>query len=222
MEVQRIQRRGVVRSYVFGLQPLWRSALSSMLEWRSIGPVTICRTLDELVLVDENHPRPQLLVADPDSSPAFVEKLVELLTFVPRLTIVVVTGRADDACFCGELLEAGVAAVISKDLEVAEIEEAIHAVIEERIQCSRLTAREIEILRLVADGLSNREVAASLWLSDQTVKFHLANAYRKLGVASRSAAVEGARREGLLPIPSTGAARGDVEDGGGLAAAAAL
>lgn len=48
---------------------------------------------------------------------------------------------------------------------------------------ARLTRRELEILRLVAEGLSNAQLASRLWVTEQTVKFHLSNVYRKLGVA---------------------------------------
>ena len=51
-----------------------------------------------------------------------------------------------------------------------------------------LTARELEILRLVASGNSNRRIAQRLWVTEQTVKFHLSNVYRKLGVANRTEA----------------------------------
>jgi DNA-binding CsgD family transcriptional regulator len=53
----------------------------------------------------------------------------------------------------------------------------------------RLTAREHEILELVAEGMTNAEVAQALWLSPGTVRRHLENAYRKLGVHTRTAAV---------------------------------
>ena len=61
----------------------------------------------------------------------------------------------------------------------------------------RLTRRELEILRLVARGRTNRQVAELIWVTDQTVKYHLANVYRKLGVGSRFDAVEWAVRNGL-------------------------
>ena len=63
---------------------------------------------------------------------------------------------------------------------------------------ARLTRREIEILRLVAEGRSNREVGQLLWVTDQTVKFHLANAYRKLGVRNRFEASQWAITRGLV------------------------
>lgn len=63
---------------------------------------------------------------------------------------------------------------------------------------ARLTRREIEILRLVAEGRSNRQVGQLLWVTDQTVKFHLANAYRKLGVRNRFEASQWAITRGLV------------------------
>jgi DNA-binding NarL/FixJ family response regulator len=62
----------------------------------------------------------------------------------------------------------------------------------------RLTRRELEILRLVAAGRSNRQVARLLWVTDQTVKFHLANSYRKLGVTNRFDASRWAVARGLV------------------------
>ena len=51
-----------------------------------------------------------------------------------------------------------------------------------------LTERELEILRLVAEGYTNGRIARQLWVTEQTVKFHLSNTYRKLGVANRTEA----------------------------------
>jgi DNA-binding NarL/FixJ family response regulator len=61
-----------------------------------------------------------------------------------------------------------------------------------------LTRRELEILRLVANGLTNGEVARALFVTEQTVKFHLSNIYRKLGVANRTEASRWAQLQGLL------------------------
>lgn len=60
-----------------------------------------------------------------------------------------------------------------------------------------LSSREVEILQGVARGLSNRAIASELWLSDQTVKFHLHNVYRKLGVSNRTEAARYAFEHGL-------------------------
>jgi DNA-binding NarL/FixJ family response regulator len=61
-----------------------------------------------------------------------------------------------------------------------------------------LTDRELEILRLVAAGTTNRETARSLFISEATVKTHLLHAYAKLGVRDRAAAVSEAYKRGLL------------------------
>jgi DNA-binding NarL/FixJ family response regulator len=62
-----------------------------------------------------------------------------------------------------------------------------------------LTRREVEILRYVAEGNSNAEVARTLWVTEQTVKFHLSNVFRKLGVSNRTEASRWAQLNGLLP-----------------------
>jgi len=63
---------------------------------------------------------------------------------------------------------------------------------------SPLTRRETEVLRLVAAGLSNREIAGSLVLSEHTIHRHIANLLRKLGQSSRAAAAAHATRAGLI------------------------
>ena len=60
------------------------------------------------------------------------------------------------------------------------------------------SAREVEVLALVARGMSNQEIAEALVLAESTVKRHLANAYEKMGVHSRSGAVDAALRAGSL------------------------
>lgn len=65
-----------------------------------------------------------------------------------------------------------------------------------------LTDSEMRTLVLVARGLSNAEVAAEQWVGEQTVKFHMSNAYRKLGVSTRTAAVWRAMEHGLLDPPA--------------------
>jgi DNA-binding NarL/FixJ family response regulator len=60
-----------------------------------------------------------------------------------------------------------------------------------------LTERELEILRALGEGHSNKQIAGLLWLAEQTVKFHLTNIYRKLNVASRTEAAQWAYRHGL-------------------------
>jgi DNA-binding NarL/FixJ family response regulator len=63
-----------------------------------------------------------------------------------------------------------------------------------------LSEREVAVLDAVARGLSNRDVGRQLWISEQTVKFHLRNIYRKLGVTTRIEAARYAYRVGVSPV----------------------
>lgn len=64
----------------------------------------------------------------------------------------------------------------------------------------RLTPRELQVLALLAEGLSNRAIAARLQISDQTVKFHVASLMGKLGAANRVETVRLAVRRGLISL----------------------
>jgi DNA-binding NarL/FixJ family response regulator len=63
-----------------------------------------------------------------------------------------------------------------------------------------LTAREIDVLERLSEGLSNRAIAERLGISDQTVKFHVASLMGKLGAANRTDAVRRGLREGLVTL----------------------
>jgi NarL family two-component system response regulator LiaR len=69
-----------------------------------------------------------------------------------------------------------------------------------------LTRRETEILRLVAEGHTNAQLARMLWVTEQTVKFHLSNIYRKLGVSNRTEASRWAQLNGILRASAVQAA----------------
>ena len=115
-----------------------------------------------------------------------------------------------------ESLEAGAAGYLAKDEPRSRICDAIrsiaagHAVIgasaqtrvvdeiRGRRQVPGLTAREREVLVMLADGLSAREIADRLFLSTSTIKTHLHNLYEKLGVKDRAAAVAEGMRRGVL------------------------
>jgi DNA-binding NarL/FixJ family response regulator len=71
---------------------------------------------------------------------------------------------------------------------------------EETIPVETLTARETQVLELLAEGLSNKAIAGRLGISDQTVKFHVASIGGKLGAANRTEAVRLAVRRGLIAL----------------------
>jgi DNA-binding NarL/FixJ family response regulator len=66
---------------------------------------------------------------------------------------------------------------------------------------SALTSRETEVLRLLAEGRTNRQLARELYISEKTVSVHVSNILAKLGVRSRTEAAAVARRDGLLDTP---------------------
>ncbi|MGH9608128.1 MAG: response regulator transcription factor [Bryobacteraceae bacterium] len=70
----------------------------------------------------------------------------------------------------------------------------------ENIFVEALTQRELQVLRMMADGLGNKEIALHLGISEHTAKFHVAQILAKLGAASRTEAVALGMRRGLVPI----------------------
>jgi len=81
----------------------------------------------------------------------------------------------------------------------ARIRSTKHAPLELATEHPSLTDRELEILHLVASGAKNGDIARQLWITQQTVKFHVSNIYRKLDVANRTEACHYAHVNGLLP-----------------------
>ncbi len=71
-------------------------------------------------------------------------------------------------------------------------------------QSVKLTKREVEVLTLVIEGKSSKEVAEQLFVSKRTVDFHLANIYDKLNVTNRVQAFREATRRGLIPFHIVG------------------
>jgi DNA-binding NarL/FixJ family response regulator len=68
---------------------------------------------------------------------------------------------------------------------------------EDLLRSAGLTDREIATLKALARGLSNKAISRELWVTERTVKFHLGNVYRKLGVPNRTAAASFAHTHGL-------------------------
>jgi DNA-binding CsgD family transcriptional regulator len=79
-----------------------------------------------------------------------------------------------------------------------------NSVLSEDTQSIKLTKREIEVLTLVIEGKSSKEVADQLFVSKRTVDFHLANIYEKLDVQNRVQAFREATRLGLIPLDLVG------------------
>ena len=82
-----------------------------------------------------------------------------------------------------------------------ELKAATHAVLifANDYELSKMCTRELEILTLIAQGLSNREIAGRLFVSENTVKTHCSRAFDKLGARRRTQAVQLGKQLGLLP-----------------------
>jgi len=107
----------------------------------------------------------------------------------------------------GDLVAAVRAALAGRSLVAPEVANAMMSALaaavsraDARSLVGGLSVRELEVLRLVADGLPNRDIAGRLHISENTVKNHMRRVHEKLGVRSRTEAVVHAAREGLLSI----------------------
>jgi DNA-binding NarL/FixJ family response regulator len=158
-------------------------------------------------VVDGRKPlRSQLLELQPDvvliddmqSGEDTLERLREAGGLVPEAKRLLLTTRMEDD-WLEEAIDAGADAAISKSLHPVALgtllRETVRGNIVHRFRRTRsadddcpLTSREIEIVALAAQGHTNSRIARELWVTEQTVKFHLSNAYRKLGVANRTEA----------------------------------
>ncbi len=151
-----------------------------------------------------------VLLDDMRSTELTLERIAELRRAMPETKILLLT-LCMDANWLAEASAVGIDAAIAKVARPACIGTLIREVVRgnvfhafaegvTRAQHVRheLTTRELEILRLAASGNSNRRIAERLWVTEQTVKFHLSNVYRKLNVSNRTEASHLAYRDGLL------------------------
>ena len=157
--------------------------------------------------------KPDIVIVDEMTwSANAVARVSEIRRAAPASKIIVLSAEAD-APWLADAVRAGADASIAKTVQpttlgllVREIwAGTIHHAFAIRrpavsVETSRdvLTARELEILGLVAGGASNGMIARQLWVTEQTVKFHLSNVYRKLNVSNRTEASHVAHRDGLL------------------------
>ncbi|TCC06001.1 response regulator [Kribbella soli] len=138
----------------------------------------------------------------------------------PDVAVLVLTTYADDASIANAL-RAGARGYLTKDAGRAEIGAALRSTaagqstfdpeVSKRLiagltptaspDSDGLTARETEVLRLIAQGLSNPEIAGQLFISEATVKTHINNTFAKIGARHRAEAVRYAYRKGIASDP---------------------
>ncbi len=123
-------------------------------------------------------------------------------------TAVIVFSAADEPELISAALARGAAGYVLKRISPLDLAAAIRQTLERSVFHQQsftapeprggLSEKELGVLEQLALGLSNREIAAALWVSDQTVKFHLSNIYRKLGASTRTEAIRIAHERALI------------------------
>jgi len=160
------------------------------------------RTAPDLVLLDLRMPGMDGL------------RCLELLgERYPEVKAIVVSG-SDDPAAVDAAFARGAVAFIQKTVDPADLAAVIRQALAGDVYYAAgrgappaaqqewdLTARELEVLRALAEGYSTKQLAKELWLSAHTIKYHLTNIYRKLGVTSRAEAVRLAYERGMIENP---------------------
>ena len=201
--------------------PLWLEAVERVLT--SIGVEVVGKTTsptDALTLIEGREPDLFITgIGMPDGAMDGLTCLAQARERRPSLRIIVLSGHAD-AQHVDAALAAGAVAYVVKTAQADDLASAVRQAFDHSLYLARdsgngapgsgdskpivdsrgLTRRELEILRLVAEGYSNAQLATMLWVTEQTVKFHLSNVYRKLQVSNRTEASTWAQRHGLLSL----------------------
>jgi DNA-binding NarL/FixJ family response regulator len=155
--------------------------------------------------------RPDVVVVDDMQLPEnAIARLREASQQAPNAKRLLLTMRMDEE-WLNDAFEAGADGVLSKTVHPVSMGTLLREIsqghVVQRFRVTRapvsqedcpLTEREKEILTLAAEGYTNQRIARELWVTEQTVKFHLSNTYRKLGVANRTEATRYAYMHDLV------------------------
>jgi DNA-binding NarL/FixJ family response regulator len=209
-----------LRAVLLDPHPIWLDAVELVLN--RVGVEVVGKTTwgrEAIRLVEEREP--DLLTVEIDclpGEPGGLEVLRQARSSASRLRTVVLSGHSDTAHIDGALA-AGASAYVVKTAHPDDVASAVRQTFDNSVFVPRaqtpptlvasgearprgnpagLTRRELEILKLVAEGHSNAALARMLWVTEQTVKFHLSNIYRKLRVTNRTEASRWAQVNGVL------------------------
>lgn len=205
----------VIRVLVVDDHPIVRAGVSSLFDGEAAVDVVGEADTGEAAVALAAQLRPDVVLCDLRLGDGIdgIETTRRLRELEPAPAVVMLTTFDRDAEILGAV-EAGAAGYLLKDAPADEITSAIRAAASGQTVLSpdltarvvqvlrsprvRLTEREIDVLRLLGTGASNREIARTLFVTEATVKTHLVHVFEKLGVDSRSRAVAVARESGLL------------------------
>jgi NarL family two-component system response regulator YdfI len=195
----------VTRVIVVTSSPLLRAGLESVVEIAGAAA-----TLEEAGAMAAELD-PDLIVVDWDQDQA-----VDLIDFAADSPPLLVLASDPQPAWMNDALRAGVRGILPRDVSTAEVAAAIEAVaaglvvlhpqsvegasmrVSLALPVESLSPREIEVLRLMAEGLSNKTIAWRLSISEHTVKFHVNSIFSKLGAGTRTEAVMLGVRQGLV------------------------
>lgn len=199
--------------------PLWLEVLEQLVQTLGLE-VAAKFTASSAAAASMEDLRPDLLVTCiemPAGEPDGIALVRDACQRLPELRAIVLSAD-DDAGLVDAAFAAGAQAYVLKTAQPDDLSSAIrqaflHSVYfaDSRVppgapeprpdthDAPGLTRRELEILQLVAEGHSNAELARMLWVTEQTVKFHLSNIYRKLDVSNRTEASRWAQLRGIVP-----------------------
>lgn len=162
----------------------------------------VARTSPDLVLLDLRMPGADGLTC-----------LSRIRKQHPSIKVVVLSVSTDESVI-QTALKRGASAYIIKSINPIDLPSALRQAMEGTVysaigmpdpanpaRAAGLTERETAILTALARGLSNEAIGKELWVAEQTVKFHLTNIYRKLGVSNRTEAARLAYQHGLVESP---------------------
>jgi DNA-binding NarL/FixJ family response regulator len=201
--------------------PLWLDTVSQVVGRMGVEVVAkATSSTSALALIEEL--RPDLLITGIKMSEAEMDGITLIRRARERVGSLraIVLSMYDDAQHVEAAFAAGAVAYVLKTAHPDDLTSAIRQAFEHSIYLAGamrpaptpaapapkdipgLTRRELEILQLVAEGHSNAELARMLWVTEQTVKFHLSNIYRKLNVSNRTEASRWAQLRGLLEAPA--------------------
>jgi DNA-binding NarL/FixJ family response regulator len=213
-----VRGNGEKTAVVLDRHPLWLDALERLLD--RVGVTVVGRTTStEAAVQMVEEFRPSLVIAEYEAFGQPEERQIALrqATKAGPDSQYVILSTTDGAAQIEAAFAAGASVFCVKTAESDDLASAIRQAFGSSIYyagtrpalaevppaaLSGLTKREVEILRLVAEGHSNSQLAKMLWVTEQTVKFHLSNIYRKLDVANRTEASRWAQLNGLLSAVS--------------------
>jgi DNA-binding NarL/FixJ family response regulator len=195
------------------LHPIWLDSIKDVLDEMGMR-VAAATTVPEDALEAIARLAPRYFVLDPavrEGESDWLRLIGEAVAIDPEL-IVIALSECGDAETVQAAFAAGAAAYVVKTANKSDIAAALRLAQKTAIYVARslpaapdneaLTRREFEILQLVAEGHSNAVIGRKLWLAEQTVKFHLSNVYRKIGVQNRTAAARWAELHGVSSLES--------------------